>query len=60
MLETGTGVYTHPGRDGRLRERRRSAIVAASMATRADIHHRSGNGRFLVVDAIIDTDRYPL
>jgi hypothetical protein len=30
------------------------------MATRADIHHRSGNGRFFVADAIIDTDRYPL
>jgi len=30
------------------------------MATRADIHHRSGNRRFFVADAIIDTDRYPL
>jgi len=30
------------------------------MATRADIHHRSGNGQCLVADAIIDTDRYPL
>jgi hypothetical protein len=30
------------------------------MATRADIHHRSGNGRFLVADAITDSDGYPL